>query len=618
MWGHVKSLKVGDAFGNYIITRLIGCGGMGVVYLVRHIMLDTYHALKILTPGKLSHDALNVERFMREAKFACQLKHPNLIEIHDAGYHASSDSYYIIMDYVPGGSLRELMFKMNRLPLANALQIVTQITQALCVAYDHDIVHRDLKPDNIMFTATGEAKLADLGIAKCVNNTMTTITMNLAAVGTPSYMSPEQARDAAKVDARTDIYSLGILFYEMLAGERPYGDAAIVELVTKLISPDPIPDIRTHCPDLPVEIVRLIEDMTAKNPDDRISSPHDLLVRLSQIQVMERPQMLPIQVKSGHVKLALGTRDVKMPLPHHTRRNRVRRMRWFVIVGAILLALGLLSLIGFHVVSHVLNSNATMEVAHGEDDFEKYPLCLSIPISPSVNLDLIKVKCGSFNMGTPPNITPRDRDEFVHQITITKDFYIGKFEVTQAQYEAVLGQNPARHKKGGLYPVESVTWEDACNFCNELNLKYRDKIPAGYHFTLPTEAQWEYAARGGMNSLHFKYAGSDVLDEVAWYDMNAERATHPVGGKHPNELGLYDMSGNVAEWCRDWYNSNFYKDNQVDPVALSGIGSRVMRGGAFNLKAALARTADRYKAVPTNRFRDIGFRVVLERVLLKD
>ncbi len=601
-----KKIKTGESFGNYIIKGFIGVGGMGVVYLVQHKILDTYHALKILTAESLGHDQVNVERFIREAKFTYRLKHPNLIDVYDVGYDESTDSYYIIMDYMPGGSLHDLLRKVGRVPLANALQIVTQMAQALCVAYDHEIVHRDIKPDNILFTATGDAKLADLGVAKFTGSHLITVTMGGAGpVGTPTYIPIEQLRDSRTVDSRADIYSLGVVFYEMLTGIKPYGEGAMYEVLSRVMEGGPFPDILTYCPDLPEAVVALVRDMTARNREDRIATPHDLLVRLSQIHLTERPQMLPIRVTNTHLKITsaqdnFGGKGNKTSFPHLIRRMRKKWLAFVLWACGGLLALGL--------AGGLFAFLATPTVVREQD----LPASVSIPLAPSVILDLVKVPHGTFKMGTPDHIATRDSDEHYHTVTITKDFYIGKYEVTQAQYEAVMGYNPSRHEKGGNYPVERVEWQEARVFCKHLNRQFRDKIPAGFQFDLPTEAEWEYAARGCGNEFRCAYAGSEDVNAVAWYAGNT-RQTNPVGAKAPNELGLYDMSGNVSEWCRDWFAADYYQENQVDPSGPLQGAWHVIRGGAWYHAANNQRVADRYYATPKSA-PTIGFRVVLRRV----
>ena len=213
----------------------------------------------------------------------------------------------------------------------------------------------------------------------------------------------------------------------------------------------------------------------------------------------------------------------------------------------------------------------------------------------NVRLELVKVEAGTFAMG--------DSDE--HQVTLTKDFYLGKTEVTQAQYKAVVGSNPSNFKGGDDLPVEKVSWNDAIEFCKKLN--EMGKAPTGWKFTLPTEAQWEYAARGGKSSRGYKYSGSNYTDEVAWDGDNSGYNTHPVAQKRSNELGLYDMSGNVREWCRDWYEGGYARD----PEFLTGNSGwyRVIRGGGWT--AGDCRSAVRGNGDPGDRSFDLGFRVAL-------
>lgn len=194
------------------------------------------------------------------------------------------------------------------------------------------------------------------------------------------------------------------------------------------------------------------------------------------------------------------------------------------------------------------------------------------------------------------------------EVSLTKDFYIGKYEVTQAQWKAVMGNDPA-HFKGADRPVEKVSWNDAMAFCEKLNES--GKAPKGWKFTLPTEAQWEYAARGGNLSKRYEYSGSNDINEVAWYDDNSGDKTHDVGTKKPNELGLYDMSGNVWEWCLDWYDGYGDEKEVTDPQGPQSGSYRVVRGGGWYYRADFCLVAGRFSFSPDNRYFSIGFRLAL-------
>ena len=301
-------LNPGTTFEKYTVEKLLGRGGMGAVYLVRHNVLDTQFALKVLSPAVAEQNRQFVDRFIREAKLACKIRHPNLIAVHDAGQNAASGMYYIVMDYVSGGSVRELLKKEHRVRPERALAIITQIAAALEVAHAHHMVHRDIKPDNIMFAADGTAKLADLGIAKSTDDQDTMLTMAASVFGTPSYMSPEQAMDSSKVDTRADIYSLGIVFYEMLAGKRPYHGDSSIQILSQVVADTEIPDIRTVCPEIPADLAELIAGMTAKKLDKRISDPTELLRRLNGIDVRE---LSSVSVSGGDGRV--GAVEVTLP-----------------------------------------------------------------------------------------------------------------------------------------------------------------------------------------------------------------------------------------------------------------------------------------------------------------
>ena len=189
-----------------------------------------------------------------------------------------------------------------------------------------------------------------------------------------------------------------------------------------------------------------------------------------------------------------------------------------------------------------------------------------------------------------------------HQVTLS-DYAIGETEVTQELWQAVMGNNPARNKKGGLQcPVEQVTWNDCQVFINKLNEL------TGETFRLPTEAEWEFAARGGNASKGYIYSGSNTLDDVAWYRENSLKRAQPVKLKKANELGIYDMSGNVDEWCADWYG-DYPSSSQTNPTGPSSSSRRVFRGGSWNSYASICRVACRNAINPDRRGSSIGLRL---------
>ena len=216
---------------------------------------------------------------------------------------------------------------------------------------------------------------------------------------------------------------------------------------------------------------------------------------------------------------------------------------------------------------------------------------ITIPVKNGINIEMVKVEAGSFNMGATPEMINPDTDEKpVHRVTLTNDYYIGKYEVTQALWQAVTDSNPSNFKGNDL-PVEMVSWNDCQDFISKLNSM------TGKRFHLPTEAQWEYAARGGKKSRGYQYSGSNTLGDVAWYSGNSCSRTHAVGTKQPNELGIYDMAGNVWEWCQDWYGSYSSSPQTNSTGAVSG-SYRVFRGGSWYYSAWYCRTSCRYNFTP--------------------
>ncbi|MBE6325731.1 MAG: hypothetical protein E7077_01520 [Bacteroidales bacterium] len=223
-----------------------------------------------------------------------------------------------------------------------------------------------------------------------------------------------------------------------------------------------------------------------------------------------------------------------------------------------------------------------------------------------VSFKMIRIEHGTFMMGATPEMEEHYYDEEpVHEVTISKDYYIGETQVTQELWQAVMGNNPS-YFKGNNNPVENISCFDCWKFIWKLNEL------TGKHFRLPTEAEWEYAARGGNKSRHTQYSGSDDIDYVAWYWDNSGRQTHPVAKKSPNELGLYDMSGNVWEWCDDLYGAGYYaKSPSVDPPGSSSGSDRVLRGGSWGCYPGNSRSSRRYRKTPEYRHYCYGFRLAL-------
>lgn len=234
---------------------------------------------------------------------------------------------------------------------------------------------------------------------------------------------------------------------------------------------------------------------------------------------------------------------------------------------------------------------------------------LSAELNKLIN-NMVYVAGGTFTMGaTSEQGRDAESDEKpTHSVTLSS-YYICKYEVTQALWRAVMGSNPSNFK-GDSLPVECVSWNDCQTFINRLN-SY-----TGRNFRLPTEAEWEFAARGGNYSRHYKYSGSNHIDDVAWYDGNSGDRTHPVGTKQANELGLYDMSGNVYEWCSDWYDwySSYSSYSQSDPTGPNSGSGRVYRGGSWSRIARFCRSSDRVSSAPGYSGTILGLRLVLSHL----
>ena len=237
----------------------------------------------------------------------------------------------------------------------------------------------------------------------------------------------------------------------------------------------------------------------------------------------------------------------------------------------------------------------------GESEFKNRTFTVN-----GVSFEMIAVEGGTFTMGatSEQGSDAYDDEKPAHQVTLSS-YYIGKTEVTQELWQAVMGSNPSKFSGTNL-PVEKVSWEDCQSFVIKLNEL------TGKNFRLPTEAEWEYAARGGNKSNGFKFSGGNNIAEVAWYSENGNKISHPVATKAPNELGIYDMSGNVWEWCSDWYSSSYYtSSSQTNPTGPNSGSYRVYRGGSWSGNDRYCRVSHRDSNYPSYRFNYVGLRLAL-------
>jgi formylglycine-generating enzyme required for sulfatase activity/predicted Ser/Thr protein kinase len=569
--------------GCRILSRL-GKGGMGSVYLAEHEELETKRAIKLIH-RELAPDASFIERFRVEARAASRIEHPNVIKVHDFG-KTDDNAFAMVMEFLEGESLGDVLKRETRLAPDRAVSIAVEIASGLTAAHALGIVHRDLKPDNVMILKNGRVKVLDFGIAKVAGAGNLTGTGNF--IGTARYASPEQAlgkRD--EIDKPSDIFSLGMMLYEMLSGRLPYDCTGKIPLgiLVDRVSGKPLP---------------LIQALPAK---------------------MTVPETLSLAVMR-----ALAREPQDRPASAAAFANEIE--------GAI---------------RSVVVAPSTIKAT----EISEFKFQSKRKLTNALGIQFVLIPKGSFVMGSEQSVEDRwnkilsvyeknitlSRERPARLVSISQNFYLGKFQITQGQWNFAVEKLSKINRelptspsvfKGEDLPVETVSWEDCEEFILRLNA-----LNDGYEYRFPTEAEWEYACRAGTDG---DFAGD--LDAMGWYGNNSgrtpihtfrewfncdqlwepfqnsvlrpnENRTHPVGQKHPNSFGLYDMHGNVWEWCSDWFDENYYsKDTSRDPKGPDSGQSRVLRGGAWFTGANYCRSALRYRYSPTDRKNFTGLRVV--------
>ncbi|MBV6444472.1 MAG: Serine/threonine-protein kinase PknD [Ignavibacteriaceae bacterium] len=590
---------------NYELIEQIGQGGMGVVYKARHIHFDEIFAVKMLWQQFSSNPAV-LKLFHNEAKLLRKLHHPNIVEVSDI--ILIDNENYIVMEFVEGRTLAEIIQReVGPIRRSRAVHLFKQMLEGMAYIQSQDppIIHRDLKPLNILVTKDDVVKITDFGIAKVLDIEAAASTL---MKGTPIYMSPEALVDPSSVDIRTDVYSLGMTFYEMLCAKTPFtGSKATTPIaVYNQIIKGEIPPPTEFYPGISDELSDYVMKAIHPERESRFESASDMYYALEELE------------KDGATVYGGDT-----PLPQTPGVGR-RIERPLQREG---MGIGATSSGGASQGkerAHYPGANLRFE-SGSKKEAELPP-----SIKTKTGMELVSVEGGTFRMGSDEG----DSDEKpIHEVTLDS-FLIGKYPVTQEQWESVMGKNPS-YFKGSKLPVENIRWYDAVEFCNRLSelegldpyYIIREREATGFWkslidsteiviecsgnsngYRLPTEAEWEYAARGGNRSKNYIYSGSNNIDKVAWYGGNSGGKTYAVGLKQPNEIGIYDMSGNVWEWCWDC-KGNYTSPRQTNPKGpSSGIG-RVLRGGSCRNYARYCRVANRDYSMPDYRHSYYGFRI---------
>lgn len=526
-----------STLGPYLLMELIGSGGMGRVYKALHQPMNRMVALKLLSPNSTQTHQRDA-RFRREAILAGSLKHPHIVTVHDA--NEIDGTCFMAMELIHGQDLAVEVKKHGPLTIEQTEIILRQTAEALAYAHAQGIVHRDLKPANLIRDEQGNIKLTDLGLARLhqvsTESEESSLTTSHIILGTANYMAPEQTYAPNSVGPAADIYSLGCTMVFLLTGEPP-----------------------SNTNQYSGKWSQLIQSMLAKSPEDRPTAK-DILNQL------QKP-------------------------------SRIHRQPLALICVSLLLVLG-----GWL----WLNRNDSSS-HHEQSPVKPLPGPLKDP-----SIEMVRIPSGTFLMGSNPNDQWSQFDEKPqHKVAITRPFFLGKFEITQGQYFEVMGKKPwkqqgkVERENWKELPLESVSWLGAIEFCNQLSKKsglppyYQIKgdtviIRGGNGYRLPTEAEWEYACRADSETAWSFGNDPKLADDFAWHAENAKGHAHPVGKKKPNAFGLFDMHGNVSEWCWDRYDPSFFSKSPVANPLGSGHGvTRIHRGGSWNHHRKQARSASR-------------------------
>lgn len=577
--------------GKYKIVRFISAGGFGCTYEGVHVLLKKRVAIKEffvkdfcnrdettseVTVGITAKTALVEklkEKFLAEAQFVFSLKHPHIVNVHDV--FVENGTAYYVMDYIDGPSLNDMVKKHGAMSEQKAVKYILQVADALKYVHSNNRLHLDVKPGNIMIDENDNATLIDFGTSKQYDEVSGENTSTLVGK-TPGYAPLEQmGNEVVKFTPSTDIYSLGATLYKLLTGTTPPSS-------NLLASGEELPPLPSTV-SAPVRkavgcAMQINKTKRPQTIDDFVSLMQTLVDDVKPLRTEEPYDDRTLLAGSNKPKAKTEQPARQTDTPKEPKKSN----KSSAIIVCIALAVLVCAAIGCFVYSDA------------DDTFTVN----------GVNFSMVHVQGGTFNMGATPEqgSDAEDNEKPVHQVTLSS-YYIGMYEVTQELWQAIMGSNPSKFK-GDKKPVECVTWDDCQEFISKLNSL------TGKQFRLPTEAEWEYACRGGAKSKGYKYSGSNTPGDVAWNKENSSKTTHDVGSKKPNELGIYDMSGNVFEWCQDWY-ADYSSNILTNPTGPESGSLRVYRGGSWYDNARDCRVSSRYRWTPDDGDDYLGLRLVI-------
>jgi serine/threonine protein kinase len=572
-----------QTIGRYQLRAELGRGGMGVVYRAYDPELDREVALKsVKLEGITPEQRMQNEQYLaREARAAARLQHPHAVAVHD--YFSGGDQAFIVMEFVRGANLDALLATGDTSNYAQTLRILREAASALDAAHLAGIVHRDVKPGNILLDETGRVRIADFGIARLTGPGTTQTAPSIGSTaGTLSYMSPEQVKGET-LDGRSDQFALAVVAFQLFTGQLPFqGDTWIAQSY-KILNEPAIP-ARSINPNLPETVERALATALNKSALQRYPTCTAFVDALtsglpapggappSKWRPLLIPLLLVASLAAGYL-IFRALRTVDNPAPGVVARTPQTEPA------------------PAPVAANPVAPVATLPPPPPAE--ESLALILD-----GIPMDFARILPGRFMMGCS---TCEDGMKPEHMVEITRPFQMGRTEVTEKHWNAVM----AGKATGTSKPKVNVSWNEAQQFLAKLNAR-----GDGFRYRLPTEAEWEYAARANDAGIYPRNLG-----DLAWTSSNSGDQLQEIAtAKMSNPWGLYDMLGNASEWTNDWLDVDYYKSSPArDPKGPATGTMRVFRGGNGGTGDMLANYANRVADEPGAKGPWLGFRVVRER-----